>query len=31
MSERDIKEEIREIAKTNPKKVVAILREWISE
>lgn len=31
VSERDIKEEIREIAKTNPKKVVAILREWISE
>ncbi|WP_353683636.1 flagellar basal-body MS-ring/collar protein FliF [Thermodesulfovibrio sp. 3907-1M] len=29
--ERDIKEEIRHIAKTNPKKVVAILREWISE
>ncbi len=29
--ERDIKEEIRQIAKINPKKVVAILREWISE
>lgn len=31
VEERDIREEIRHIAKTNPKKVVAILREWIAE
>jgi len=31
VKERDIREEIREIAKANPKKVVSILREWISE
>ncbi|ACI21849.1 MULTISPECIES: flagellar basal-body MS-ring/collar protein FliF [Thermodesulfovibrio] len=31
MKERDIREEIRHIARTNPKKVIAILREWITE
>lgn len=29
--ERDIKEEIKEIIKTNPKKAVSILREWMTE
>ena len=29
--ERDIKEEIRELAKSNPKKVVSMLREWMAE
>lgn len=29
--EKDIREEIRNLVKTNPKKVVAILREWITE
>ncbi|MCS7214869.1 MAG: flagellar basal-body MS-ring/collar protein FliF [Thermodesulfovibrio sp.] len=31
VEERDIKEEIRQFAKTNPKKVISILREWITE
>ncbi len=31
VKERDIREEIRHIARTNPKKVIAILREWITE
>uniref|UniRef100_A0A7C4AK95 Flagellar M-ring protein n=1 Tax=Thermodesulfovibrio aggregans TaxID=86166 RepID=A0A7C4AK95_9BACT len=29
--ERDIREEIREMAKKNPKRVISLLREWISE
>lgn len=29
--ERDIREEIREMVKKNPKRVISLLREWISE
>lgn len=29
--EREIREEIRQMAKNNPKQVIAILREWIAE
>lgn len=30
-TEKDIKEQINEMIKTNPKKVVSVLREWMTE